>query len=91
MLGLLVHPLLTGSGSCSSKVRQTPSSEEDCSYLANFPGLALDEEFANMARYTWRASAALALGGTVHREALCSSDQRVEKQRLEESVHSQRF
>lgn len=54
---------LTGSGPHLSQELRVPPSEEDYSYLANFSGKALEEEFVNLVRYPRQASATLALGG----------------------------
>lgn len=62
---LHVRPLVMVSSSRSLRGRQTPPSEEDCAYLVNLLGPALEEELATLARYTQCAFAALALGGTV--------------------------
>lgn len=71
-MGLLTFTLSMGSGPRSSRDFQVPPLEEDCSYLANLFGSALEEELATLSQYTQCAFVTLALGEIGRWEALWS-------------------
>lgn len=65
-------PLLMGFSSRFVEGCQPPSLDENFAYFSELYGPILEEEMSNLARYTRRASTAMALGATNHGEAFWS-------------------